>query len=78
MGYFLGICTAIMTFLIYPLMMLGVMFSTKETLLMPEIKMRFGAIYNGKKIDTFGQRSFRLLFQLRRLFLLYLIFIMSD
>ena len=53
-GYFLGVCTAIMTFLIYPLMMLGVMFSTKETLLMPEIKMRFGAIYNGKKIDTFA------------------------
>ena len=61
-GHFLGVCTAIMTFIIYPLMMLGVMFSNKETLMMPDIKMRFGSIYNGKKIDTFGQRSFRLVF----------------
>ena len=46
--------TFIMTYVIYPILMLTVMFSKKETLNLPEFKLRFGAIYKGHKIDTFG------------------------
>ena len=78
MGHRIAQVTAFLTWVIYPLFMVGVIFSSKETLMIPEIKQRFGAIYNGYKIDTPFQRAFRLIFILRRGAVLYIGFFMHE
>lgn len=52
MGYRIGLATAFISFILYPIFMIGIIFTSKETLMLPEIKQRFGPIYNGHKIDT--------------------------
>ena len=58
--------------------MIGVIFASKETLMIPEIKQRFGPIYNGHNIDTAFQRGFRLVFILRRWLVLYIAFFLHE
>ena len=58
--------------------MIGVVFSRKETLLLPEIKQRFGPIYSGHNISTHSQRAFRLVFIVRRWLVLYIAFFMGS
>ena len=45
LGFWLGVVAFTMTDVIYPLLMLLVMFSRRQTLEIPEFKMRFGTIY---------------------------------
>jgi hypothetical protein len=77
-GNLIGTCTFIMTFVLYPLFMIGIAFCDKKTLEDPEMTLRFGTIYKGHKINTFGQRAFRLVFQGRRLAVLYFSFMWFD
>ena len=77
-GYRFGIATAVITFVIYPIIMIGVIFSSKETLLHPEIKQRFGPIHSGHNINTPSQRAFRLVFIVRRWLVLYIAFYMGS
>jgi hypothetical protein len=51
-GYRIGQAVAFLAFVLYPIFMIGVIFTSKETLMLPEIKQRFGPIYNGHKINT--------------------------
>ena len=78
LGYKFGLATAFITFIVYPMLMIGVMFASKETLMIPEIKQRFGPIYNGHNIDTPLQRGFRLVFILRRWLVLYIAFFLYE
>lgn len=38
LGYKFGLATAFITFIVYPILMIGVIFASKETLMIPEIK----------------------------------------
>ena len=78
LGYKFGLATAFITFIIYPIIMIGVIFASKETLMLPEMKQRFGQIYNGHNINTPFQRAFRLVFIVRRWLVLYIAFFMSE
>ena len=46
--------------------------------MVPEIKQRFGPIYNGHNINTAFQRAFRLVFIVRRWLVLYIAFFMGN
>ena len=61
-GHTIAKITAVALFGVYPLLMLSVGFMSKETLQHPDIKQRIGTIYDGHRLDTFGQRTFRLIF----------------
>lgn len=67
-----GVVSFVVAYLLLPFALVQAIVVSKETLLVPTFKQRWGASYAGIKTETRWQRAHKLIFVLRRFALLYI------